>query len=84
MTLPPNQAKTPTAILKTVIYRLISIQIVNITSEMGSSHQNKNFDVLQAILHREIVIFHSLPDAAGSVDFGGHFGQQSNNCRNSP
>ena len=70
--------------LVTGIYHFISIQIVEYTSEMSSSHQNKNFDVLQAILHREIVIFHSLPDVAGSVDFGGHFGQQSCNCRNSP
>ena len=47
--------------LVTGIYRLISTQIVEYTSEMSSSHQNKNFDVLQAILHIEQKIFTFYP-----------------------
>ena len=52
--------------LVTGIYRLISIHIVEYTSEMSSSHQNKNFDVLQAILLVKNFSFWFLPDAAGS------------------
>ena len=53
--------------LVTGIYHSISIQIVECTSEMSSSHQNKNFDVLQPIL---IMVknfsFWFLPDASVS------------------
>ena len=34
---------------------------------MSSSHQNKNFDVLQALLHIENKYFHISPDVARSV-----------------
>ena len=52
--------------LVTGIYHFVSIQIVEYTSEMSSSHQNKNFDVLQAILLVKNFSFWFLPDAAGS------------------
>ena len=44
-----------------------SIQIILFSLEMNSTHRNKNFDVLQAILGQKIVIFSIFTDFAGAV-----------------